>query len=241
MKQKTMGSKIIPRLLKTEKLFAYLCKKPIIVFYNTMSDIPPVLHQAAAIIPAAGFSGRMGISKVALAFDQKRTFAEKIVESYLEAGVQQVVLVVNKQGKAALEEKQARFDETRVRIVLNAFPEKERFFSLQTGLIFLQDFRVVFLQNIDNPFVRPETLWQIAALYEPGSYVVPQYNGRGGHPVLLSQKIVSELVSFPDEKANLRDFLNEYQKIYCPVNRDEILININSPDSYRRYFNSPPR
>ncbi len=199
------------------------------------------LQDFAAVIPAAGFSGRMGIPKVALAFDQKRTFAEKIAESYLKAGVQQVVLVVNKQGKAALEEKQCRFDETRVRIVLNAFPEKERFFSLQTGLRFLQDFRAVFLQNIDNPFVRPETLRQIAALYEPGSYVVPQYNGRGGHPVLLSRKIVSELVSFPDEKANLRDFLHGYQKIYCPVNRDEILVNINSPDAYRHYFNRLPR
>ncbi len=194
-----------------------------------------------ALIPAAGFSGRMGIPKVALAFDQKRTFAEKIVESYLEAGVQQVVLVVNRKGRAALEKKQCRFDEARVRIVLNPFPERGRFFSIQTGLKFLQDFRAVFLQNIDNPFVRPETLWQIAARYEPGSYVVPQYNGGGGHPVLLSQKIISALVSFPDKKANLRDFLHGYRKVPCPVDRDEILININSPDAYRHYFNSPPR
>ena len=199
------------------------------------------LQDFAAVIPAAGFSGRMGIPKVALSFDANHTFAEKIAKGYLDAGVRQIVLVVNKQGKAALEEKQARFDKSRVRMVLNAFPEKERFFSLQTGLKFLQDFRAVFLQNIDNPFVSPETLWQIAALYEPESYVVPQYKGRGGHPVLLSQKIVSELVSFPDEKANLRDFLHKYRKIICPVDRDETLININSPDAYRHYFNSPPR
>ena len=206
-----------------------------------MPNTPLLLQHTAALIPAAGFSGRMGIPKVALAFDQNRTFAKKIVETYLEAGVQKVILVVNRQGKTALEEKQCRFDENQVQVVLNPFPEKERFFSLQTGMRFLQDFRAVFLQNIDNPFIRPGLLKQLTACYEPKGYVVPQHNGRGGHPVLLSQEIVSALVSFPNEKENLRHFLQVYPKVTCPVESDEILININSPESYRHHFNSPPR
>ncbi len=190
----------------------------------------------SVLILAAGFSGRMGVPKLSLPFDRNQTFMTKIIRSYQSAGCEKIVVVVNKPGQEFLKQHKLFSDKSNISVALNAFPERERFYSLQTGLETLQDGKPVFIQNIDNPFVRPALLHRLAEAFKPGTFVVPVYNGRGGHPVLLSGKIVSDLVTFPDYRQNLRDFLQAYPKINCPVEDEKILVNINSPKEYRKYF-----
>jgi CTP:molybdopterin cytidylyltransferase MocA len=190
----------------------------------------------SVLILAAGFSGRMGVPKLSLPFDRNQTFMTKIIRSYQSAGCEKIVVVVNKPGQEFLKQHELFSDKSNISVAPNAFPERERFYSLQTGLETLQDGKPVFIQNIDNPFVRPALLHRLAEVFKPGAFVVPVYNERGGHPVLLSGKIISDLVTFPDYRQNLRDFLQAYPKINCPVEDKKILVNINSPQEYGRYF-----
>lgn len=195
-----------------------------------------ILQNSAVVILAAGFSGRMGIPKLSLPFDEKQTFTEKIITTYLTAGCKNIVLVVNRQGIKALKQQKDFLAESNVSVVLNAFPERERFYSLQTGLKLLDGFRAVFVQNIDNPFVHPEWLQKLTEAFEPDAFVVPHHNGYGGHPILLSGKIIRDIKAFKSYRKNLRNFLQAYPKINCPVADEKILVNINSPAEYRKYF-----
>jgi molybdenum cofactor cytidylyltransferase len=199
-----------------------------------------VLPESAAVILAAGFSGRMGKPKLALPFDKHRTFVEKIVDVFRTSGVQKVVLVVNAEGKEWLKRKKIFPEEEKVTVVFNAFPERERFFSVKTGMQRVKEARAVFLHNIDNPFI-PETLLPaLAETFRPGGYSVPQYEGHGGHPVLFSREIVQDIVHYPGYDINLRDFLQSYPKLVYPVEDNRVLININSPEQYQRYFGKMP-
>ncbi|GMT44567.1 MAG: hypothetical protein IEMM0006_0399 [bacterium] len=197
-----------------------------------------ILQNSAVAILAAGFSGRMGAPKLSLPFDEKQTFTEKIITTYLTAGCKNIVLVVNRQGNEALKQQTGFLTENNVSVVLNTFPQRERFYSLQLGLKLLDGFRAVFVQNIDNPFVHPGLLQKLAEAFEPGAFVVPHYHGQGGHPVLLSGKIVRDIKAFKNFRKNFRDFLQAYPKINCPVEDEKILVNINSPAEYRKYFDS---
>ena len=195
-----------------------------------------LLQNTAGVILAAGFSGRMGVPKLSLPFDDNQTFTEKIINTYLSAGCKNIVLVVNRQGKEVLKKQKDFLVEGNVFVVLNAFPERERFYSLQTGLKLLDRIPAVFVQNIDNPFVHPDWLQKLTEAIEPGTFAVPHHKGQGGHPVLLSGKIVRDIIAFKSYRKNLRDFLQAYPKINCPVADEKILVNINSPAEYRKYF-----
>ena len=235
--RKSFHPNIFPFPIKT-----YIPKTPENVYLcQTMQKQAAQINRMAVVVTAAGFSGRMGIPKAALAFDEKFTFAEQITQTFLKAGVAKVVLVVNADGMKQLKKSLFLQEEEKVEQVFNPFPEKERFFSLQTGLKTLTGFQAVFLHNVDNPFVNTETIRQLTNCFRPGGFVVPRHNHHGGHPILIAQEIVRDLTAFPDSTINLRAFLSRYPKIHCPVNDDRIHININTAKEYTRYFGKPPR
>ena len=194
------------------------------------------LKDFAVLILAAGFSGRMGVPKLSLRFDKNRSFAEKIIQTYQSAGCENIVLVVNRQGQEFLDKQNISFSPKSISVILNAHPERERFFSLQTGLKSIREGVPVFIQNIDNPFVSLELLQNLTAKFHPESFVAPRHNGHGGHPVLFSPKIIRDLVAAPDWSQHLRLFLQAYPKINCPVADENIHVNINSPEEYAKYF-----
>ena len=195
----------------------------------------------AVVVLAAGFSGRMGMLKAALAFDDKTTFAEKIAQTFLDAGVGKVVFVLNSKGMNLLKKSSFLSKEKKVTFVLNPFPEKERFFSVKTGMKKLTGFQAVFLHNVDNPFVCKTTISKLTNCLQPDSFVIPRYAGRGGHPILLSQKIVRDLAFSREETINLRVFLSKYSPVFCPVHDEQIRVNINTAEEYARYFGRFPR
>lgn len=189
----------------------------------------------AALILAAGYSGRMGMPKAFLPFDARRTFLEKIVHEYLAFGCAPVAVVLNEEGTALFQKLQLRHKEN-ILAILNPAPEKERFYSLQTGLKTLKPQGAVFLHNVDNPFLKQGVLQALATAAQPKTYAVPAYQEEGGHPILLSQEVVKALTETIDHNQNLRVFLEDFTQIKVPVNDKNILANINSPEEYEKYF-----
>ena len=200
----------------------------------------------AALILAAGYSGRMGVPKGFLPFDENRTFLEKITSEYLAFGCSPVAIVM-KAKDLVIYEKMHFKQKDKIQAVLNPAPEKERFFSLQTGLKAIKPTGAVFLHNVDNPFLEQELLQVLGAAFKEHTslaqasacaqtFFTPTYHGEGGHPILLSQEIVKALIETPDYKQNLKIFLQSWSQINVPVNDPNILANINSPEEYERYF-----
>lgn len=189
----------------------------------------------SALILAAGYSTRMKKPKALLKFDENTVFIQNIVAKYLQHKLcNELVIVVNRKLAKLLYSYIPTLPE--LTIVVNEYPEKERFYSIQCGLKALTPLKNVFLHNADNPFVNLKTLDELILGIKDFDFAVPQYNGKGGHPILLNTKIAENIISEKNTNQNLKYYLNKFTKTYVPVNDSDILVNINNEKDYQLIF-----
>ncbi len=192
----------------------------------------------SAVILSAGYSTRMKAPKAFLQFNQTKTFLEHILETYIQCGISNIVLVINssileKVEQLILKNKFGR----NIKLVINHFVEHGRYYSLKLGLFnTIHDY--TFLQNIDNPFISTGLLDSMINLSCPSGFVVPAYHDKEGHPVLLSRYIVNTLLNHHGNDFNLKKELNQglYNKVKLDWPDEQILLNINTVDDYHKYF-----
>jgi molybdenum cofactor cytidylyltransferase len=102
----------------------------------------------------------------------------------------------------------------------------------------LEKLQPTFIQNIDNPFTNPAVLDKLTAAPQQADYILPTFNSRGGHPFLVSERILKRILEEPDHEMHLKSFLQSFDTLRIPVNDENILTNINSPEQYKLHFPS---
>ncbi|MDT7806955.1 MAG: molybdenum cofactor cytidylyltransferase [Acidobacteriota bacterium] len=153
----------------------------------------------AAVLLAAGRSRRMGAFKPLLPWGSV-SVVEACVESLRGAGVLEVVVVVGKRGaevRAALAHVPA------LRFAVNEEAGSEMGVSLARGVEALrEETSAVLVALVDHPAVPPSEVRRlIEARRSTGArLVVPEWQGRGGHPVLVDLAFRAELLSLSPEK-----------------------------------------
>jgi len=190
------------------------------------------LENVSAIIPAAGYSRRMGSDKALLLFSPGLNFAANLVKNYSESGVQPIILVVNKNLD------QLQLSRGPYVTVVNHQLELGRSWSIQLGIQKLPEGSSCFIQNIDNQFIEPELLKVLYAELKPDRYIVPIFKERGGHPILLGSTIVEHIrksIDTPD----FRQLLNLFERIEVTYHNERILLNINTQEEYKKILISP--
>jgi CTP:molybdopterin cytidylyltransferase MocA len=193
--------------------------------------------KTSALILAAGNSLRMGQFKFSLKFDDEFTFIEKIVDSYIRFGCSEIKIVLNSRGIGLMKSLKSKIIEPD-QIVLNAFPEREKFFSIQTGLRELNQPGHVFIHQVDNPFAIKDVLNSLLDNCDKSDYQVPCYKGKGGHPILISGKVVAEICKINEYDINFRNFLERFKKLKVELDFREVLLNINTQEDYLEFLNS---
>lgn len=193
-------------------------------------------QSVSVVILAAGNSSRMNAPKPFLPFDDGRNFIEKIIDSYITAGIRDVIIVINESMERRLSLiLEMNYPTFNIKVVVNRFPERGRFYSIQLGLGKVKS-RFSFIQNIDNPFTTKGLLTEMKNLVTDTNYVVPVFHKKDGHPVLLGNHIVAHLLSLTGDDQNLRIELIKFSKINLIWPFEDILANINSREDYRKYF-----
>ncbi len=187
----------------------------------------------SVVIPAAGNSGRMGRPKFALPFKGDITFIEELTSRYIGWGSGEIVIVLNPEGLKVFNNLNIDLSDT-VKIVINKQPASGRLFSVKTGFASLEDRSCVFVHNVDNPFVSDDVLNALFNSVAGFDFVYPVYNGRGGHPVLLTEKVIEDILSneYPDR--NFRDILKGFTGGKVKVDFEKVTVNINTTDEYKR-------
>jgi molybdenum cofactor cytidylyltransferase len=193
------------------------------------------MKNTGVLILAGGESRRMNFPKPFLPAHGK-TFLDRIVEGYLHAGVTRIVVVLNHNLVASLPYSVSCHES--VLVVENRTPEYGRYYSFRLGIRELQDVDSIYVHNCDNPVVNPGVLNDMYAARAAGTYVVPVFEGRGGHPVLLSKEIAGVVLSDERSYSSLRDALGSFSRTEVPVDAPEVLININSRADYDAYLNN---
>ena len=187
----------------------------------------------AAVLLAAGDSQRMGTPKAMLEFRKGINFLEACLQAFRDFGCAEVVVVVNAQLYERLQSNEVSQPEN-AHFILNNHPERGRFFSLQCGLKALSAEMNTFFHNVDNPFITPEVLKALISREKTADVICPVYQGKRGHPVLITGKVVSDIISERNYDWNLRDYLDRYHNESVQVTYPNILVNINTPEDYAR-------
>ena len=187
------------------------------------------------ILLISGSSKRMGREKALLPFSKDKNFVCHLIETYLSLSDTMIIVVVNVKNEAHIKQACNKIKH-KVLFVVNPEPEKGRLSSIFTGINKVQNRKGVFIQNIDNPFVSAELLTSMVNNYKSNSFVVPQFKGKNGHPLLLGSVLVNEMKMNSDKITDLKNFLNSHEKECYITNDKAILANINSYEEYKKWF-----
>jgi molybdenum cofactor cytidylyltransferase len=177
------------------------------------------------VILAAGLSTRSGRYKMALPLGGKAVIQRSIENMY--DAVDHIWVVV---GWQADQVRALSAPYAKVQCALNKEFRRGMFSSIKTGLAHVTAPRV-FFQPGDCAFISPNVYAQM--LFVDGDIVIPVYNGRKGHPVLLQDPVIPEILALPDD-AILRDYIQDRGFAAIEVDDEGILFDIDTPQDYQR-------
>jgi molybdenum cofactor cytidylyltransferase len=186
----------------------------------------------AAILLAAGRSERMGTFKPLLPFG-KATVIETCLD-YLREGKIETIVVV---GGHRIDQLRDRLKSESVIIVENPDPSSEMGHSIACGIKAVPgNFGAVLIGLVDHPAVSPQVVQQLIDEWKRGTHlVVPTWQGRGGHPVLVDLRFRAELLSLPPEVGLKSLFLEHGANLRrLPVDSPFIARDMDTWDDYTR-------
>ncbi|MBU3926906.1 MAG: NTP transferase domain-containing protein [Bacteroidetes bacterium] len=196
------------------------------------------LTDCGVIILAAGKSERMGRPKFLLEHVSGETFLHRLITVYQRAGIHEMVVVVN---NIDFENQPDYFSTLpeQVKIIQNPTPEQGRLLSVQLGAGALSGNTPCFIHNIDNPFVETTLLEQLHHSLGEAGYVKPVFAGKGGHPILVSDKIVAVLRDETNEFQDFKQLLDSFYGKRLEVECEEVLLNVNTREEYGLFLKKP--
>lgn len=181
----------------------------------------------------------MGAFKPLLPFGRNRTVAQMCVANLRAAGIEKIVVVVGHR-EEEVRRSLANFD---VRFAVNREAESEMTVSIKRGIETLPDnLTDVLIHLVDLPGVSEATIREIATappvVEGKPRLIVPEYGGRGGHPVLVDLAYRTELLNL-DPARGLRSLFDEQRHLVrrLPVGSPLILRDMDTPEDYRNLHN----
>ena len=202
------------------------------------------MNPVAAILLAAGRSERMGAFKPLLPFGEQ-TVVDRCLQTIRAAGIEEIIVVLGHQA----ERMRGHLSRTPVQMVLNEMPESEMGLSISLGAAHLaRTSEAVLIALCDQPAVPPEVISSlIEAQREPSALIcIPEFGGRGGHPVLISLKLRDDLLNLVGRRglrALQQAHVDAVRRV--PVNSPYVLRDMDTWEDYRalheEVFHSPPR
>lgn len=203
------------------------------------------------VILAAGESSRMGSDKALLPWPPPASGEPVSGETFVSAAIRslssctdQVVVVVGDNEHELAPVIYAAGGS----LVRNPAPEGGQFSSLRIGLKFVLDLGrdAVMITLVDRPPVGASVLAQLRAAFEAATSdiwaVVPEYNGRHGHPFLAGREMIEAFLKAP-ATATARDVEHQHQQHlrYVPVDDAHVAMNVNTPQDYAALSNPQTR
>ncbi len=197
---------------------------------------------------AAGESSRMGADKALLPWPPVANRLPFSADTILTAAIRslrsatdQVVVVVGKNERELAPVIYA----TGGSLVRNPAPDKGEFSSLRVGLQEVLNLGrdAAMITLVDRPPARAAVLAQLRDAFEAAPSevwaVVPEFNGRHGHPLLAGREMIE---SFLKAAAALTakdvEHQNERHLRYVPVDDPNVALNVNTPEDYAALLNS---
>jgi molybdenum cofactor cytidylyltransferase len=194
------------------------------------------------VILAAGESSRMGRDKALLPWPRQETNSAA-ADTFLSAAIRlffshvDVVLVVVGKNENALT---PVIYANGASLVVNPAPERGQFSSLQVGLheVLNRGRDAAMITLVDRPPVRSETIETLELAFELASThrkwaVIPEYQGKHGHPILVGRELLEAFLRAP-VTSNARDVEHAHKNDieYVPVDDPLVTMNVDTAEQY---------
>ena len=187
----------------------------------------------SAVLLAAGESKRMGEFKQLLPFNGK-TFVECCVDNLLASRANEVVVVTGYREQDVRRAVGAR----PVRFAHNEEYRSGMSLSIKRGVEAISaGARAVIVALVDQPQIGPGIINQVIEAYEKMRplIVVPTYDGRNGHPVVIDSSLREQILAM-DPNLGLRHVVHANADCLARVEvaSEAVLIDCDFPEDYSR-------
>jgi molybdenum cofactor cytidylyltransferase len=203
------------------------------------------------VILAAGESTRMGSDKALLSWPPVATGIPLSGETFVSAAIgalisftDQVVVVVGNNEPTLAPVVYA----AGASVVRNPAPELGQFSSLRVGLreVLNMGRDAAMITLVDRPPATAATLETLRTAFEAATSevwaVVPEFNGRHGHPFLAGREIIEAFLKAP-ATATARDVEHQHPNhiSYVLVDDPHVTMNVNTPEDYAALLAPHPK
>lgn len=187
----------------------------------------------AAVILAAGASSRMGEFKPLLPLAGKPVI-EYGVRCFRQAGIRDIVVVAGHRAAELI----PVLERLKIRWVVNEHIDSGMLSSVRLGIQALpRTVDAFFLLPADIPLVRSRSLRCLVKTYRsaPATVLYPVFDGKRGHPPLLSAGLIPEIAA-ADDTGGLRQILHSHdtESRELSLIDESILLDMDRPEDYER-------
>lgn len=189
-------------------------------------------NKFAAIIIAAGFSSRMDGFKPLLKFGNE-TAVEKVVNTHLQAGTDEIILVVGHRA----EEISPYFKQSSVKLVVNENFEAGMYTSIIKGINQLSETAAAFfIHPVDIPLVKAPSIDALMSFFEKteAGILYPCFSGKRGHPPLIDRRYINAIIN-NEEDGGLKNLLGKYEAeaLNLPLADQSVLMDMDTQLDYQ--------
>jgi molybdenum cofactor cytidylyltransferase len=179
----------------------------------------------------------MGRPKASMPLDDRDTFLTRIVRTFEDAGVTDIVIVVGHDRDAIA----SSFDDSglRARFVENENYDRGQLSSLQVGLIAIDrpGVTAALVTLVDVPFFSAATVQTVLECYREtrAPIVRPTSGARHGHPLLIERSLFAEFYR-ADDASGAKPIVRRHASPAgdIPVDDEGAFIDIDTAEDYRR-------
>jgi molybdenum cofactor cytidylyltransferase len=191
-------------------------------------------QSVGAILLAAGRSERMGAFKPLLPFGQT-TVIEACINYLSAGGAEPIVVVVGHNAQQIRE----HLKNTSVLFALNPDPSSEMGESIRCGVQMLpESISATLIALVDHPAIPPDVVKTLIDEWRRNAQlIIPTWQGRGGHPVLVDLRWRHELETL-DPAAGLKSFFQSHADAVrrVPVGSEYVARDMDTWDDYVRLY-----
>ncbi|MEM0084155.1 MAG: nucleotidyltransferase family protein [Candidatus Methanomethylicia archaeon] len=188
----------------------------------------------AAIILAAGHSKRFGRNKLLEPINGK-PMIKWTIETALKSNVGKVVIVLGFEAERIYEV----IKDLPCEKIVNPKYELGMSTSVKCGVEKVMDKNeAVLIIPGDCPFIDENTIKNIIDRYREtkAPIIIATYQGRRGHPILISKELYQEVMNISEEKMGLKEVVRKHEGEIVHVETDNmgVIIDIDTPEDLEK-------
>lgn len=188
----------------------------------------------SCILLAAGESTRFPGNKLLFEIKPNFTILETSLKFVLNSKVDQIILVLGYEANRILQKIENKLVNTDkiISTINSEYQTGGMSSSIRKGMELVSNSQAVMISPADIPHIPSRVFDQIIDHYFTffPKLIIPTFEKRKGHPILISSKLFDHVKSISEEKKGLKEIIGKFRDeiTFLPTNSEGILLDIDS-------------